>query len=278
MTKMIFLLTAKPGMSRDAFIERYENQHVQVSLQLVPFYSEYRRSFLLPDSMIAVSHVGEAAARPEFDVVTELWFDDEAAVERLQKEMAETNAGELIAEDERDQFDRSKMLMILADEYITPAERLMPRPAGHSGEPAVKMMCTMRRRPGMTRDEFINRYETGHAEVALKVLTDDEGRCVFGQYRRTFPREGGVTRIGDADKPYAYDFDVLTEIWFWTEEDYRKFHQLSTVPEVAKALQDDEAEQFDMTYTVMFLADERISRREECAAALEALEARKALA
>ena len=278
MTKMIFLLTAKPGMPRDAFIERYENQHVQVSMQLVPFYHEYRRSFLLPDSMVAVSHVGDAAARPEFDVVTELWFDDQAAIERMQNEMATTNAGELIAEDERDQFDRSKMLMIVADECITPADRLMPPPPGHSGEPAVKMMCTMRKPAGMSREAFIKRYETGHAEVALKVLTDEQGRCVFGQYRRTFPHPDGVTQIGDADTPYAYDFDVLTEIWFWTEADYQKFHQLSTVPEVAKALQDDEAEQFDMQYTVMFLADERISRPEECAAALEALEARKALA
>lgn len=276
MIKMLFLLTAKPGMSRDAFIERYETRHVEVSLLLVPFYHEYRRSFLLPDSMVAVSHVGEAAARPQFDVVTELWFEDQAAVERMQREMAETNAGELIAEDERDQFDRSKMLMILAEEYVTPAERLMPPPPGHSGKPAVKMICTMRRRPGMTREEFINRYETGHAELAMKVLVDDQGRCVFGQYRRTFPLPDGVTQIGDADTPYAYDFDVMTEIWFWTEEDYQKFHQLSTVPEVAKALQEDEAEQFDMQYTVMFLADERISRPEECAAALAALEARKA--
>lgn len=276
MIKMLFLLTAKPGMSRDAFIERYESKHVAASLQLVPFYTEYRRSFLLPESMIAVSHVGPAAQRPEFDVVTELWFSDQAAVERMQQEIVETDAGELLAEDERHQFDRRKMLSILAEEHVTPAERLMPPPQPGM-KPAVKMICTMRRRPGMTRDEFIDYYETGHAELAMKILVDDRGRCVFGQYRRTFPLPGGVTQIGDADAPpYAYDFDVMTEIWFWTEEDYKAFHALTTTPEVGKALSEDEAKLFDMPHTVMFLADERISTPEECAEAQVALMARKA--
>ena len=277
MIKRLLLLTAREGMSRDAFIARYESEHVAVAMRTVPFFHEYRRNFLPPDSMVAVSHVGPAAQPPQFDVITELWFKDQSALEAMQKEMAETDAGEVIAEDERHQFDRTRMLTILAEEHITPAERLMPPREGPDMKPAVKMICTMRRRPGMSREDFIAYYETGHAEVAMRTLVDDQGRCVFGQYRRTFPLPGGVTQIGDADvAPYAYDFDVLTEIGFWTEADYAAFHELCTRPEVARIMQEDEAKLFDMPYTVMFLADERITAPEECAAAHAALMARKA--
>ena len=277
MIKMLFLLTAKPGMPREDFIARYESDHVAVSMATVPFYHEYRRNFLLPDSMVAVSHVGPEAQRPQFDVITQLWFENQAAVDAMQQEMSETDAGELIAEDERHQFDRTRMLMVVAEEYITPAERLMPPPEGPGMKPAVKMICTMRRRPGMSREEFISYYETGHAEVAMCTLVDDQGRCVFGQYRRTFPVPGGTTQIGDADAaPYAYDFDVMTEIWFWTTADYEAFHALCSRPEVAKIMQEDEAKLFDMPYTVMFLADEYISTPAQCAAAHAALIARRA--
>lgn len=132
MIKMLLLLSAKPGMARDDFIARYESDHVGISLERVPFYHEYRRNFLQPESMVAVSHVGPAAQRPQFDVVTQLWFRDQAALDAMQQEMAETDAGEAIADDERQQFDRTRMLMLLADEYVTPANRLMPRQMGQT--------------------------------------------------------------------------------------------------------------------------------------------------
>lgn len=277
MIKMLLLLSAKPGMARDDFIARYESDHVGISLERVPFYHEYRRNFLQPESMVAVSHVGPAAQRPQFDVVTQLWFRDQAALDAMQQEMAETDAGEAIADDERQQFDRTRMLMLLADEYVTPANRLMPPPDGPDMIPAVKMICTMRKRADMSREEFIQQYETGHAETAMRTLVDDQGRCVFGQYRRSFPRPETITQIGDADAAsYIYDFDVMTEIWFRSMADYNNFHQLSTNADIARIMQEDEAKLFDMRHTVMFLVDEHITPPDQCAAAHARLMARKA--
>jgi hypothetical protein len=275
-TKMIFLLKAKPGMSRDAFIERYETKHAPLALEIIPYMCEYRRTYLPQEGMLSVSHVGDAAQRPEFDVVTELWFENQAALDAMFADMAGSNKGELIAEDERDQFDRSKLILMTADEYVTPAELLMPAPSPDA-VPAVKMVCFMRRRPGMTREEFIDYYETGHAVLAQKILTDEQGRCVFGQYRRSFPVPGTVTQFGEEGAaPYAYDFDVMTEIWFWTAEDYERFHACTLMPDVAKALSEDEAKLFDMQYTTMFIGDEHISSPAQCAAALKSFRERTA--
>lgn len=275
MVKMIFLLTKKPGMTREAFIERYESKHAPCALDLIPYMSEYRRTYLPEEGMLAVSHVGPAAERPQFDVVTELWFEDQAALDAMFADMANSNKGQLIAEDEQDQFDRKKMMMMTADEYITPANRLMPRPEGVDA-PAVKMVCFMRRNPGLNREQFINYYETGHAELAMKILTDDQGRCVFGQYRRSFPVPETVAQFGEEGAPaWGYQFDVMTEIWFWTAEDFARFHACTQMPEVAKALSEDEAKAFDMQYTTMFIGEEHVNTPEDCAKALQSLKARQ---
>lgn len=276
MVKMIFLLTKKPGMTREAFIERYEAKHAPCALDLIPYMSEYRRTYVPEEGMLAVSHVGPAAQRPEFDVVTELWFKDQGALDEMFADMAETNKGQLVAEDEMDQFDRRKMMLMTADEYITPEDRLMPRPQGVD-TPAIKMVCFMRRNPALDRDGFIKRYETGHAELAMKILTDEQGRCVFGQYRRSFPRPETMTQFGEEGAPsWGYQFDVMTEIWFWTQADFERFHACTQMASVAEPLSADEAETFDMQYTTMFIGEEHITTPAQCAAAYKALKEREA--
>lgn len=275
MVKMIFLLTKKPGMSREAFIERYEAKHAPCALDLIPYMSEYRRTYVPEDGMLSVSHVGPAAEKPDFDVVTELWFKDQAALDEMFADMANSNKGQLIAEDEMDQFDRAKMMMMSADEYITPAERLMPRPEGMD-TPAIKMVCFMRRNPKWDRAGFIERYETGHAELAMKILTDEQGRCVFGQYRRSFPKPESVMQFGEEGAAsWGYHFDVMTEIWFWTQADFERFHACTKMESVSVPLSADEADTFDMQYTTMFVGEEHINTPEQCAAAYRSLKQRE---
>lgn len=276
MVKMIFLLTKKPGMTRDAFIERYETQHAPYALKLVPYMAEYRRTYLPEEGMLAVAHAGPAADRPQFDVVMELWFNDQSALDEMFSDVANTNKGQLIAEDEMDQFDRKKMMMMVVDEYVTPADRLMPKPDGVD-RPAVKMVCFVRRHPSLSREEFIERYETVHAELAMKILTDDQGRCVFGEYRRSFPQPDTMTQFGEEGAPaWGYQFDGMTEIGFWTEADFYRFHECTQMESVSVPLSADELQTFDMQFTTMFIGEEHITTPEQCASALKALREREA--
>jgi uncharacterized protein (TIGR02118 family) len=72
--KLISYLSAKPGLTREAFIDHYENRHVPLVRKLLPMIGAYRRSYL------DMTLLPFSAATPEYDVVTEMVFDDEKAL------------------------------------------------------------------------------------------------------------------------------------------------------------------------------------------------------
>ena len=95
----------------------------------------------------------------------------------------------------------------------------------------------------------VARYEQGHCVVALDVLKKGD-HPVFADYRRTFARDEGHS---------SPPFDVLTEAWFWTEDDYRHFLALHADPRIGAILAEDEAALFDRASITIFAADEHIS-------------------
>jgi uncharacterized protein (TIGR02118 family) len=112
--KVIALLTRKPGMSQADFVDYYENRHSKLIWSLFPWIVEYRRNFIDIEGAI----VFPAAQLPDFDVVTELWFQDRAGYDRM---IAAHNggAGALIAADEENCFDRSKTRLFIVEEAET---------------------------------------------------------------------------------------------------------------------------------------------------------------
>jgi uncharacterized protein (TIGR02118 family) len=118
MFKVIALLSKKPGLSRDEFIEYYETKHVPLIRKLLPKIQEYRRSFL--DLNGAIIAAGVSA--PDFDVVTEFWFADRAACEATLATYGDPSVGETIRRDEENFLDRSKIRFMVVDEYGASSE------------------------------------------------------------------------------------------------------------------------------------------------------------
>ena len=114
MFKVIALLTRKPGMPQADFVDYYENQHSMLIWSLFPWIVEYRRNFI--DMTGAI--LGSAASKPDFDVVTELWFQDRAGYERMIS-AHDGDAGRLVAADEENCFDRSKTRLFIVEESET---------------------------------------------------------------------------------------------------------------------------------------------------------------
>ncbi|MBY8821745.1 EthD domain-containing protein [Sphingomonas colocasiae] len=246
MIKQIAFLKARPALETSTFIDLYEREHAPLVASLLPSLSGYRRSYVVPGLMVSRAHPGDESWRPDYDVVTQLWFRDAQALEACNTALADKAISGAIRTSEARLFRQGETRIATCEEFITPADTLQPRPAGHHGPPAIKLLGTIRKRSDMSRAAFVERYEHGHCALALRVLAKD-GVPMFARYRRSFP-------TGDQS-----DFDVLTEVWFWTQDQYHQFLEIHADEKVGAAIAADEAELFDRNSITMVSVQEHIS-------------------
>jgi uncharacterized protein (TIGR02118 family) len=119
MIKTIAFLKRKPGLSREAFIDYYERRHAPLILSLAPQICDYRRNFLMAEGAI----VAPGAAIPDFDVVTELWYADQAAFSAAMAAFTDPVNARRIAADEENVFDRAHTRFYTVDERCSPPVR-----------------------------------------------------------------------------------------------------------------------------------------------------------
>lgn len=112
----------------------------------------------------------------------------------------------------------------------------------------IKLITLLKRRPGMSREDFIAYYETNHARIGEKVL---RGAAVH--YVRRYLQPLGP----EAPEP---PFDVVMEIWFPDRETLdRRMGALVSDPVIAAEIAEDEEKLFDRSSIVSFIADEHVS-------------------
>ena len=109
MIKTIALIYRKEGISREEFARHYEESHAPLALKLFPQIKKYVRN-----------HIVDVPGMegPTFDCVSVFWFDsieDAAAV----AEMAQSEAGQAIRDDEDKFMDSSKTISFMVDERIS---------------------------------------------------------------------------------------------------------------------------------------------------------------
>lgn len=113
--KLLTLLHRKPGMSRQAFIDRYESIHSKLGVKYLKGYaSHYVRRYMRPAGTEALS-----AANLPADVLMEIWFPDSAVMAACMASLMEPSAQREIVADEELMFDRSKMVSFIVDEYAS---------------------------------------------------------------------------------------------------------------------------------------------------------------
>ena len=113
MLKSVVLISRKPGTTTAQFRAHYESSHVPLVKEVFAgLIVDYRRNFVELDGAI----LGAAAAEPDFDAVTEIWYKDRAAYEQMLHLHFNTNVGRRIAEDEAKFLDPSKTRFFLVEE------------------------------------------------------------------------------------------------------------------------------------------------------------------
>ncbi len=105
MIKTIAMIKRKEGMSREEFIRYYEERHAPLGLAHFPFV-KYVRNYPVPLP---------GTDEPPFDVITEFWFEDEAALAKSM-EFNASPAAQIFRDDEDRFMDRSKTVGYMVDE------------------------------------------------------------------------------------------------------------------------------------------------------------------
>jgi hypothetical protein len=113
MFKAVCLLKRRASMSFEEFQSYYENHHRKLGEKWVPTQVKYVRRYLHPVGRNPIT--GEAPAT-EYDVLTEMWFENRAAFEAAMEALGAPDASAEIAADEEQLFDRSKICLCEIEE------------------------------------------------------------------------------------------------------------------------------------------------------------------
>ena len=114
--KVIIGLKRRPGMSVAEFRDYYENVHTRVAGKYSqPGMVYYARRYLDPLPHLDTKEIYE----PEFDVITELWYDDPKACDGLIWMVSKGTLPADVFEDEHNLFDRPRTRYFRTTEFVT---------------------------------------------------------------------------------------------------------------------------------------------------------------
>jgi hypothetical protein len=113
MLKYLAFLTKKQGMDTPAFIDYYENVHVPLIRRLAPTPVVYKRRYLMRDDELT------SRSGLDFDVVTELVFENRQAYAHWRAQLYGPGAAGLVLADEERFLDRLRTCACVIEEHVT---------------------------------------------------------------------------------------------------------------------------------------------------------------
>lgn len=115
MPKLIALIKAKPELSREQFIDYYESNHAPLVKRLLPMIGAYHRNYTTN------ANWNSERSSFDYDVVTELWFDDQSALDAFYTRIREPDVLAQIRADEANFLQSEATRMFEVEEH--PHER-----------------------------------------------------------------------------------------------------------------------------------------------------------
>jgi len=107
----------------------------------------------------------------------------------------------------------------------------------------IKAVSLIKRKQGLSREEFIRHYEEVHVPLALQHFP-------FQRYVRNY-----IIIPPGSEEP---DFDCITEVWFGSMEDCQAAAEFSASA-AYKVISDDEEKFMDRDKIVAFLVEEHVT-------------------
>ncbi len=113
--KILIFMKRRPGLSMAEFRDYYENHHVPLCMKYNKGLVRYLRRYIEHP----VNRETGAVEELDYDVVTELWFPDRAALEIVLKFAAKGILPADVIADEEKLFDRPKARFVAVNDCET---------------------------------------------------------------------------------------------------------------------------------------------------------------
>ena len=207
MFKQVCLLTRRPGMSMEEFKDYYENSHAPLLATMMPQARRYVRRFVQPEG----NPLAGSTPPVPFDCLMELWWDSREEFEACMASLGEGDAFEKIYEDEEKIFASHDNPVFSVEEVESPMRGFQDAPALEglrqcNGEEGIlKLVFLLKRKPGMSVEEYRNYYETRHRVLGEEAM---QGALCYVR-RHVVPEKNPIT--GEA---IELPFDTVMEIWW----------------------------------------------------------------
>lgn len=112
-----------------------------------------------------------------------------------------------------------------------------------------KMVILIKKKPGMSREDFINHYETSHAVLGKRLLGH-----LWTKYVRNYP----VSLMAYQPEENSVDdtYDAVTEIWFKDQAAVDEMARIINLPENNSVILADEEKFQDRLKTRLLMVEE----------------------
>lgn len=115
MIKAVCLMRRRAGMSADEFRDYYESHHAKIGEAVFPGRAhKYVRRYLKP--FASEADFGHSAAPLQFDVIMEVWYNDDAKMAESFEILASERARAFAQADEVKLFDPDGVFVYFVDE------------------------------------------------------------------------------------------------------------------------------------------------------------------
>lgn len=236
MIKTITLLHAKAGVSREEFMQRYENVHVPLVESELGRFLDYRRDYVNHEFLEPASELGERFMKPDFDVVTTIKHENAAALTRLNEALAQGSVRERISWDECQNFERQKMHMFMVSETNIWGDD--PRKAASPCNCSIKLYFMGKATHSLRGFKGFKGQEAMNCALADKLVRPGLKRLSINRVPA-----GGVVDLQHIEGHVKRDdIDQIIEFDFADKDDFRKYliENKDLIPEILNIFVDKE--------------------------------------
>jgi len=112
-----------------------------------------------------------------------------------------------------------------------------------------KMVILIKKKKGMSREDFIHHYETSHSVIGKRLLGH-----LWTKYVRNYPLS--LMEYQPEDTSVDDSYDAITEIWIRDEAAVEEMARIINIPENNKLILEDEEKFQERKHTRLLMVEE----------------------